>query len=387
MAHYGYVFAIGIMVDFISRILNEGPEALFFIESITAVFLMVASLFIGLLSDLSSRKLFLRLSCLVRFLGWAILLFKPEFGLLLVGMLCSDLASAMGKTSHTLYETLEGTERHSEYHSHEQKLASIPQIILMIALPLAGMAYEVDIRLPILMNVLLACAAFISTFLFTEPDRKKITGKKPVLILKEFLIFIVQTKRLRWFIIYAAIVESFTTMAIIVYQAHYISIQASLALFSSLLAGAYLIRAFGAQNGVFLIRKLGQYGALWFVLAGMIVFLILSGLSQTILMLSILMFVFMFFRGVINPVNNAYMNALVTSDRRATTFSALMTFRGLMMILTNLFIATGIEFLGTANTLVLSGVWLLIGCSVPLYLYMQADKAHREEWDQRSEVE
>lgn len=379
LASYGYLFAIGVMVDYVSQITQRGTETLFYLESLSTLIYVCACLFIGLASDLSSRKIVLRAGMAMRCLGWCIMAFSPSYFILLIAFIIEAISSIMSKTTHCLYETLENTSREREYPKQEQILAIIPQFILIFGLPLAGFLYEnVDIRIPIYMNVVLAFAGFLSTFLYTEPPRTKIEGEPPLIALKKILLFIKNTHRLRWFILFASLFESFVVMAILVYQAHFITISSNLALFSALMVLVYGIRAIGAYCSVYLVRLLGKYNAVWVTLLVSCALLVFSGFSNNIIIFTAFMLLYMFLRGLFQPLINSQMNSLLTSDRRATAFSTMSTIGGLFFVLVNFLIGIGIEELGTGMTMVWAGIGLATGCGAFLYAYQQADIAHEK---------
>lgn len=385
-ANFGHVFAIPIMVDYVStHIQGGGHETYFFITTITNIIGICVGLFIGAYSDFYNRKTVLQLSMVLKCLAWVLFIIYPTYLGIFLALMAYLISTLTCATSICLYESLLASGEQEKYQSRESTLAAYPQYALFIGLPLAGFLYGINDYWPYILNLVFSAIALFASFLYKEAPRIKTAHDSAMKLLSHVLSFMQNVRTLRWMTLYNALNRSIAYMIIYVFQAYYLELEGSPESFAIMLTFIYLVRAIAAQQTPLLFRLVTQpFYALMFILLSSVLLILLSGLVDTLLWMSVFMVAFMFIRGMQNPALNYVYNDLLTSDKRATAFSARDIIRRGFDIALNFIVALCITYYGAgAGLIIIAGLMATLGTSL-LLLYKNAQKITvPSETDQR----
>ena len=369
---YGYILAIPVMVDYVQR--NIGTEGSYFFialaGSITTISLV---LFIGAISDLTSRKLAMQLGLLARICCWCLFLIAPNHIGFIIAFVLSSIGVALCQPSTCLYETMAAGEHLNDYVKHEQNMQAYPQYFLMLALPIVGILYEINPLWPFILNVIITAVALFAATLYTEAPRQKTEHRKISILLNDTLRLFKKWPKLRYLVSYISLMQALAGMIIFVFQAFYLSFSESLALFSSLLMIIYLVRAVGAQRAKSYLKRWGTVKTLKIIGFVSSVGLILAGLTIDIVLFTLGFVIFMFVRGTQGPVMNIALNEIITSDKRATIHASSSLVKAILLIAFNAYAGFGITLIGEQATLISFGIMIIL-IALPLLWLSEKQK-------------
>jgi len=353
-ANFGYVLAIPVMVDYVNNHATGGSESYFYIITITNALSIILAPFIGAYSDFYSRRAMLVTSMFCKILAWLLFLIFPGFEAFTIGFALLLVGVDMCNTSACLFETMTAAGNQRDYRKEEQKIYAYPQYALMIGLPVSGFLYAANPAWPFILNIVIAAIGIIAACYYTEAPRKKTNHTNPLALLKDALLFLKNTSRLRWLTLYKGIILAMMSIMIFVFQARFLEIGGSVTTFSIIITAVYLIRGISAQQAERLFRYTSHpINALAFILVGSCIVLFLTGISTSLWVFTTFMLIYMIFRGLQKPCLNFIHNDLLSSDKRATAFAASSLSARFGKVIFNLIAGITIASFGANVTLVL----------------------------------
>ena len=353
-ANFGYVLAIPVMVDYVSRSLQSGAESYFFIITITNAISAIIALFIGAYSDFYSRRSMLITSMFLKLIAWILFLAFPHFATFSIGFAMIIFGKDMCNTTACLYETMAAAGDEESYRKEEEKRYAYPQYGLMIGLPIAGLLYAQNPAWPFVLNMVIAAIGIITAYFYTEAAREKTRQSTPLALLADSLLFLKNTHRMRWMTLYKGLMLAMMSIMIFVLQAGFLEVGGNITTFSFVIIGIYFIRAVSTQQAEKLFKYFSHpLDSLVLILIGSCIFVFLIGLTQDVWTFTIITFIYMIFRGLQKPCLNFIHNDLLTSDKRATAFAASALSMRFGKIIFNFIAGVTIASYGVGATLML----------------------------------
>ena len=178
------------------------------------------------------------------------------------------------------------------------------------------------------------------SFSLKEPKRHKLILKRGYLIelLKILKFSLFKNKKIRWLIIYSAVIVGFNSAALWLYQPYFKLSGLDIAYFGIVFAAFNIVAAISSKYAHKIEEKIGPKYSLFMlvVLVGVSYFL----MSNFVYLFSFsFAFLQQFVRGFSKPVITDYINKLISSDIRATVLSV-------QSLVGKLFYAAIIPFIG-----------------------------------------
>lgn len=300
-----------------------GMQEVFILQAIYSVAIVVLEIPSGYFADALGRKTTLIIGSVLGFMGY--LVYSLSFGFW--GFLVAEVVLGFGQSlisgadSALLYDTLLQHKREKDYMKHEGRMISVGNFAEALAGIAGGLLAAISLRYPYYFQSLIAFAAVPAAFTLYEPKiygvAVKMSFAKIIGVVKFALI---DSKRLRWNILYSSIVGASTlTMAWFV-QPWFIKVDLPVTMFGVLwtllnlsvgitaLFAYKLERFFGVKPtvvGFSFVLAIGFFGAAFTESLWGLIFL----------------FIFYMARGVATPVLKDYINRITSSDVRATVLS------------------------------------------------------------------
>jgi len=149
-------------------------------EAVFAAVIIAMEVPSGWMSDVWSRKHTLAIGCFFAGLGYACLLFARNFeqAILSQAFIGIGVAFNSGTVTTLIYDTLATNNKTHLYQKLEGKRHAIGLYAVALASVLGGILYQIDGRLPLIIDVITIFIAMICALLMTEPERVKRKAEK-----------------------------------------------------------------------------------------------------------------------------------------------------------------------------------------------------------------
>lgn len=294
---------------------------IFTIQAVYALSILIFEIPSGYLADVVGRKKTLIMGAAAFPIGICIYAFTSSFFSFIVAEFILAIANSMrsGCDSAMVYDTLQQTHQESEYKKYEGRSAFYTRIGTSVSSVLGGVAALVSLGLPFYINIATGVLMLPVALTLTEPKRIKLESKHPFRDIIRISRFSLSQKRLRLFLLWAAMIVSTGIVGIWAYFLYYQSLGLSIGYFGVLFAVFQLASAWGSAKAHLIENKLGQKRSLLLLLVIGLDFLLL-GLFQSAFLIP-LIFLNAFLWGFSYPLFRDYINRLIQSEIRATVLS------------------------------------------------------------------
>ncbi len=298
---------------------------IFVLQALFSLVLIILEVPTGYFADRFSRKASLVFGGVVSTLGWA--LYASSYGFwgflgaeVLLGI---GMSFVSGADSAMLYDTLVSLDQEGEYQRLEGRNLSVGLFSEGVSSIIGGFLAVASFRLPLYLDVLSTfCIVPLALSLVEPPRRKATSGEGGSLQhMREVVMYALHGQReVKWLIGYSAVVSVSTlTMAWFI-QPYLKTMQVSIKDFGFLWAGLLCVAAFSSWYAHQTERSFGRRT----FLAGLVMLPAIGyGMISVFWLQWSMMFLCCFFvaRGMLGPVLSNCVNALVSSDIRATVLS------------------------------------------------------------------
>jgi MFS family permease len=228
-----------------------------------------------------------------------------------------------GTASAFIYDTLQELKKEETYKKIWGNILFTGMLALAFANMLGGLIATIDLRYALYASIPFLAFIIPVTFTLQEPKRNKLIIEKGYVseLLKIIRETIFKNPKIRWIIVYSAIIGSFNSAALWLYQPYFKISGLDIAYFGFVFAGFQLVAALSSKYAHNIEEKLGQRFSL-------ILLVILVTVSYLLMSNFVFLFSFsfcflqQFVRGFRNTIIADYLNKLTTSNIRATVLSA-----------------------------------------------------------------
>lgn len=296
----------------------------FLLQTAFSAVIVVAEIPSGYFSDVVGRRYTLIIGTVLAALGFGYYTFADDFWSFLIAESILGIGASFisGTDSAMLYDTLHETGSADLYISREGRLMSIGNFSEGIASVIGGLLATISLRTPFYVEAVLVVLAVPIAISLVEPSRKKYdTSKGRMRGVIEIVRFAVYSHaEVKWLLLYSSVLGASTLTMVWLIQPYLKEAGLPLAMFG--IAWAALQVAVGAFAlwSHRIEERIGRQGVL--VSLAVLVVLAYAMLGAVVsLWMAPAIVIFYFVRGVSNPVTNSYINALISSDIRATVLS------------------------------------------------------------------
>lgn len=299
-------------------------QQIFWLQSFFSIWIVLLEIPSGYFADRVGRREAMLFGTSFAFLGFSIYPLASEFWhfcgvewLLAIGFSCIS-----GADSALIYDTLLETGRESEYKKIEGRMLSIKSFSQGVAAIVGGFLAVKSLYLPFYVEAVVLFFAVPIAYSLVEPKRRKLRTKRGRF--QEILDIVKYSlhghNEVKWLILYAAVVTTSTLVMVWFAQPYFLYISLPLAWFGIVWAVLQFSISIFALMSHRIEAYLGKRTSLisLVVLAALGYFLL--GAMSSLWALGALL-IFYFLRAFSLPVLRDYVNALISSDKRATVMS------------------------------------------------------------------
>ncbi len=311
---------------------------IFTVQAAYALSILTMEIPSGYLADIIGRRKTLILGAVLMPIGIGVYAFTHSFFSFLIAEFIIAAGNSMrsGCDSALVYDTLIQLEKESEYKKFEGKSFFYARIGTSVSSIAGGLLALVSLKLPFYTNLATSVFMLPVALMLVEPLRKKLDSPSPFKDIIQISRFCFAHSRMRWLMLYGALIRSTGVIGVWAYFLYYESIGIGIAYFGIIFAGWQLSSAFGSRAAHTLEEKFGKSGSVYLTLLIAPAFILLGLFRTPLLLIAIMINAFLF--GLSFPLLLHHMNRLIESDVRATALSvANMTGSFSFVILSPLF--------------------------------------------------
>ena len=287
------------------------------LETVYTATIMLTTVPFGIVADYIGRKKVLVGSAAIFFIGWIVYGFGNSFSHFFVAEIVLAISSAAWIPPTFLYDNLRELKKESSFKKLFGKSLAYGSISFGFAALIGGFIATHSLRLPIWLMLIPSLGIFILTLTLTETKNYRHGEKKYITHLKDAIAFTAKHPKVRFFILYTAIVWAILNIAFVFYQPYFKSLGVPLALFGVLYAAMSGSYAISSKYAHWIEEKLGEKKILLLILVGLA--FIYGGMAITGVFIGIILpIAIAFIEGVFQPVTTDYLNKHVESHHRAT---------------------------------------------------------------------
>ncbi|WP_414838005.1 MFS transporter [Candidatus Nanosalina sp. VS9-1] len=287
--------------------------------SVTVVGLEVPS---GYFADLYGRRTSLTLSGLFLAAGIGLYSIGTGFYEFLLAEMIFGVGAVLesGVLSAVMYDSLQELDLEDKYNQIWGKATFYGLVSVAVASILGGFIGEFSLRAAIMAMVPLYILLIPLSLSLREPSKHEDLKDESSRKLKGILKYCVNSVKIRWLVVYAAIIAAAGKSAYYLYQPYFQISGIQVAYFGLIFAGLSIISAVAARKAYTLENFLGRRKSLLSLLGVTVAAITLLGFFQNI---AVVVFAACLsaVRGFSKPVISDYLNGLISSEMRATVLS------------------------------------------------------------------
>ncbi len=338
---------------------NLNKTQIFTIQAAYALSILIMEIPSGYLADIIGRRKTLILGAIFMPIGIGVYAFTGSFYTFLIAEFIIAAGNSMrsGSDSALVYDTLIQLKEESEYKKFEGRSFFYARIGTSISSIAGGLLALLSLKIPFYTNLSTSLLMLPVALILFEPQRKKLESPSPFKDILKISRFCFTHLRLRWLMLYGALIRSTGVIGVWAYFLYYESIGIGIAYFGIIFAAWQLSSAFGSRYAHSLEEKMGRSRSVYLTLLIAPTFIMLGLLKTPFLLPLIFLNAFMF--GLSFPLLLDQMNRLIESDVRATALSvANMTGSFSYVILSPLF-GKLVDALSLSDAFIIMGIFFI----------------------------
>lgn len=349
---------------------------IFVLQGIYSVAIVLLEIPSGYFADVLGRKKTLIFGTILGFIGFLTYSLTHGFWGFLVAEIILGLGQSLisGADSAMLYDSLQAQKRQKEYLKFEGRITSIGNFAEAFAGISGGLLATYSLRTPYFFQTAVAFLAIPAAIGLIEPIRDKIIKKATFKdILNIFNYALIQNKRLRYNIIFSAIIGSSTLSMAWFVQPYFKEIDLPIAMYGILWTLLNLSVGITSLFAFKVDKILGKTKAVLLITLFLSASYIAVGQYQAYWAISILFF-FYLIRGFATPILKDYINRMTDSSVRATVLSVRNFIIRIVFAALGPFLGWYTDNFSLAEALTLAGIFFLITGTVISILLIKANQ-------------
>lgn len=347
------------------------------IQSVSSILFVLLEVPSGYFADIFGRKKALMITGIFSAIAMLTFAVGTNFYHLLFAAILWAIAGVFvsGADSAFLYDTLKDLGKENLYKKTWGNVVFVYSLGVSFASIIGGLLGSINFRYPFYAMIPFMLFLIPLSLSFKEPQRHKTIFTKNYLfdLLKAIKTSILKNPKLRWLLIYSAVIVGFINIAYFLYQPYFKLSGLNIVYFGMVFASFNVIVAISAKYSHLLEEKMGQKYSL-------ILLFMLTGTSFLLMSNFIFLFSFVFalliqfVQGFSSVVISDYVNKLTDSDIRATVLSVKSLIEKMFFAIITPLIGWIVDIYSLEQALFISGILVLFFGAISLVLFMK-DKA------------
>lgn len=278
----------------------------------------------GYIADIFGRKQTIVFSTIFSFIGYLVFSFYGGFYAFAIAQILVGIGGSLmsGSDSALIYDTLLETESKSSYTKIEGRNYAIGNFSEALAGVLGGFLAVSSIYLPIYVQTTILFFSIPIALTLVEPtmheENKLDRSFKAIMEVVKFSM--VDSKKLRWLIIYSSAMGVATLSMAWFAQPFFKEVGVPLAYFGILWAGLNFSAGLTSFNAHQFDKKENNYKMLIYLSLAMFISFVLLGFNNSMYGLFFIFIIYLL-RGIVTPILRNAINVNTTSNKRATVLS------------------------------------------------------------------
>lgn len=370
---YSAIFIIPVLMPYYKAEIGLSFRDFMVAEAMFAATVVLMEVPSGWLSDLWSRKHTLAAGLLANMAGYSMLLFADSFAGAALSQCVIGVGVSLisGTNSALLYDSLLQDGEQDEYRRLEGLRHGSALYALSLACLAGGWLYHINHHLPLLMTVAGQAIGVFCALLLIEPKREyKPAEKHPVADMLDTMKFALHGhKEVAGIILFATVIFTATKVMLWVQQPYYSLLQLPEIWYGVFMAVGFLVGGMGGHLGHLLDGHVRNRTMFLFMLVMVVSACLIAGTVKHLGVVPLLL-VGSVMWGFGWPRVQSAINMRVSSERRATILSTASLMISLAFIPIGSTMGLMSDAWGIQNALLGLGVFILIGGSFSLGLFV-----------------
>ena len=374
LVSYSFMFFVPIIVLFYQEN-GLSLTQIMIIQSVYFILFVLLEVPSGYFADIFGRKKALMLTGIFGSISMFTFAISTNFYHFLLAIILWATAGAFisGADSALLYDTLKDLKRDKEYKKIWGNVVFYYMIGVSFASIVGGLVGKIDYRYPFYLAMPFMILLIPLSLSLYEPQRHKTIFTKNYLLdlLKVIKLTLLKNNKLKWILIYSAVLTSFISTSYLLYQPYFQLSGLDIAYFGVVFAGFYAISGLSAKYSHLIEEKIGQkYSLILLVLLVGISYFLMSNLIY--LFSFAFAFLFQFAKGFSSVVISDYINKLADSKTRATVLSIESLITKIASAVLSPFIGWIADIYSLEQAFNLSGILVLFFGAISLVLFWKS---------------
>ncbi|MBD3355023.1 MFS transporter, partial [Candidatus Woesearchaeota archaeon] len=292
------------------------------LQSIYTAMMMVMIVPFGIIADFIGRKKIIITSTVFFAAAFVILAAGSNFIHFLISEIAFAISGASWSSSRTafFYDNLMELNQEKRFKKLFGNVLAIDSAFFAVGALIGGFLAGFGLRIPAIATVIPVSIALFVSFSFTDTKRYKHADKNYLNHLKEAAVFTAKHAKVRFFIIYSAVLFAVFYTGYMLYQPYLVDVGIPITAFGVIYALMGFAGAFGSKISHRIEEKIKEKRFLLLVLA--LAFVSYLGLGKVGLIIgAIFPILISFTSGIFGPAVSDYIQKHVKSHNRATVSS------------------------------------------------------------------
>lgn len=334
--------------------------------SVAVILLEVPS---GYFADLFGRRTSLTISGIFLASGIGVYSLGTGFYDFLLGELIFAVGGSLesGSASALIYDTLEDLGKEDLYQEIWGKTSYYSLMSVALASILGGFIGDITLRATLFGMIPFYLILAPLSLSLREPRRHEEVSEEASKNVKGVFEYCIRNKRLRWLIIYSAVIAGSLKAGYFLYQPYFKITGLDVSLFGLVFAGLNVISAISSHQAHKIEEILGQRNAL-------ISLMVVTASGFFLMGHFLVSFAFLFaglhniVRGASKPIISDYINGMVSSDRRSTFLSTKNLVSRILYAMAFPIIGVITDSFGYQEAFMVLGVTVIVAGTTSLFL-------------------
>lgn len=351
-----------ILIVSLQKLAGMSLPGIFYMESAVLIICVLLDIPFGALADIIGRKKTIIIGRLFLFLSVCMFAFMSSP----LHAWTANILWAIGYTLQSgadtsfLYDTLKECGRESEYKKIEGKSVGARFFVIAFCSLTVGFLASIDLRLPLYLSIPFVFIPLVSSFFIHEPIYTKVYSvQKQVDILKQGLVFLLQSKEVRFMVGFATLVSCISKVWFFTYNPYFEIVNLDISYYGFIFFLLNVVAWLSSHYAHKIESHLGEGNCILFMILCIGVPLIIMGLFPLEVCVYLLV-VQNLVRGFMKPFIGDYMHKHVATGIRATTMSIESAVSNFASIISLAMFGMLIEHVSLLHSLIILGVTTLV---------------------------
>jgi len=353
-----------VLVLFMTQYCKMPLSEVYFCEACCVVILVVLQIPMGILADKWGRARVVQIGSLIMLAELVVFTCSKEHVMLWIGNMLWAIGSSMisGADSALFYDSLkqnakDGVELENRSRDIEGKSGSVGMIASAVMCLMSGFVADIDIRIPFVIDTLIALAATVFAFRFVEPDIHSNEDSRVEFWshITNNIKSVVAKSQILWIILFATLIGVSSKLWFFTYNPYFDMVGVDIKHVGVIFFTLNIVSAISSHYANTIAKHINNKYGIIFSIGFLTIPMIVMGLFVSKWSI-VLVLCQNFIRGYLSPFTSNMMNKRIESESRATILSVKGTIYQAMEVICMALFSGLIHYATLGHALVWLGV-------------------------------